>query len=202
MERKYFMFINGQQVGPIDRSQLKYHGLTPETTVWCEGMSNWAPASSVPDLADLFEETAVMGAPQGYNHGGYGQPQPGGYGQQGYNPGGYGQQQYGQPQHYGRNSFNQTNIPHYNWMTWAIVSTVVGFFCSCIGLIFGIVAIVKANNANKAYAVGDRNMGDFYNSSAKTWTIVALIVAGLGLVANVIYIATVGSLASSYYDLL
>lgn len=200
MEAKYYMIINGQQVGPFDRSQLKFHGLTPDTHVWREGMADWVQASSLPELADLFSAHGSYGQNGGYQQP-YGQH---GYGQQSYGQqGGYNQQPYGQPHGqqqihihntYGQNSYNQTNLPHYNWMTWAIISTVLGFFCSCIGMIFGIVAIVKANNANKYYTVGDKNMGDYYNSSAKTWTIVALVVAGLGILINICYFIFVGAM--------
>lgn len=192
MEAKYFMIINGQQIGPLDRSQLKFHGLTPDTHVWREGMADWVPASSLPELADLFATS-----------GGYGQQpygQQGGYQQQPYgHQGGYQQQPYGhqggyQQQPYGHNSYNRANIPHTNWMTWAIISTILGFFCSCIGMIFGIIAIVKANNANKYYQMGDKNMGDYYNSSAKTWTIVALAVAVLGILVNIFYFIFMGAM--------
>ena len=84
-------------------------------------------------------------------------------------------------------------------MTWAIISTVIGFFCSCIGMIFGIIAIVKANNANKFYQMGDKNLGDYYNSSARTWTIVAFIVTGIALVLSIIYLSLFGSLANLNY---
>lgn len=106
----------------------------------------------------------------------------------------YQQPQYQQPQQPyqqqyvpGMNPY-QSNIPHQNWMTWAIVATVIGFLFSCIGMIFGIIGIVKANNANKAYAIGDKNMGDMYNSGAKTWTIVAFVVSALGFLVSIFWL--------------
>lgn len=78
-------------------------------------------------------------------------------------------------------------IPHTNWLPWAIVGTVLGCLCSCIGLIFGIIAIVKANNANNAYAIGDGITGDRENSSAKTMTIISLVIAGVGLIISVLW---------------
>ena len=181
METKYFMIINGQQVGPLDRHQLLANGLTPATHVWREGLPDWVLASTLPELADLL-------APEEPRRGDYRQPP-------------YGQQPYGQqpPYGYGRqpyNPYDRTNVPHTNWLTWAIIATILGFFCSCIGLVFGIIAIVKANNANKFYAMGDATMGDYYNSGARTWTIVAFVMAGLGLIGSFFYLAFLGSYAN------
>ncbi len=50
----YFIIINGQPAGPYDLNALVAQGLTPASTVWCEGMSDWAPASTVPELAEYF----------------------------------------------------------------------------------------------------------------------------------------------------
>lgn len=202
MSSKYYMIVGGEQTGPYSLEDLKYAGLKPDSHVWREGLDNWVVASSLPELAHLFNppsqdayhEQPQYGpqhhGPQGYGpQGGYGARRgpydnPQGYGQQ---PS-YGNQAYGQPQFGPGYNPNMTNLPHQNWMTWAIVATVLGFLCSCIGMIFGIVAIVKANNANKYYAMGDRNMGDYCNSGARTWTIVAFVVAGIGLLFNIFYL--------------
>jgi uncharacterized membrane protein len=54
---------NGQQCGPVDTDALlallKNGTLTPETTVWKEGMANWVPIRSVPELS----ASAPPGAP-------------------------------------------------------------------------------------------------------------------------------------------
>lgn len=46
---------NGQQCGPVDTAALlallKNGTLTPETTVWKEGMANWVPMRTVPEFA-------------------------------------------------------------------------------------------------------------------------------------------------------
>jgi uncharacterized membrane protein len=45
---------NGQQCGPVDTAALqalvKNGTLTPDTTVWKEGMANWAPIRTIPEL--------------------------------------------------------------------------------------------------------------------------------------------------------
>ena len=81
-----------------------------------------------------------------------------------------------------------------NWLPWAIVATVVGFFTSCIGAIFGIIGIVQANKANNLYAQGFDQEADTANSNAKVMTIIGLAFAALGLL--VVFWA--GSLFSAF----
>lgn len=50
----YYAIINGQQVGPVDESQLLSIGVTPGTMVWRNGMAQWQTAGSLPELAHLF----------------------------------------------------------------------------------------------------------------------------------------------------
>lgn len=50
----YYIIINDQQQGPFAKEELLSRGLTPQTMVWCQGMPDWMPASSVHDLNDLF----------------------------------------------------------------------------------------------------------------------------------------------------
>lgn len=95
------------------------------------------------------------------------------------------QNQYGYD--YSRNNYNQYDNryrPSFrtNWLPWAIVATVVGFFTSCIGAIFGIIGIVQANKANTLYSRGMDAEGDAANSNAKTMTIIGLIFAGIGII--------------------
>lgn len=54
----YHVTVNGQSTGPFDESAISKmiaSGLfTKESLVWKTGMSQWVPASSVPDLVKLF----------------------------------------------------------------------------------------------------------------------------------------------------
>ena len=50
----YYIIINDQQQGPFAKEELLSRGLTPQTMVWCQGMPDWMPASSVHDINDLF----------------------------------------------------------------------------------------------------------------------------------------------------
>ena len=210
MATMYFIISEGQQAGPFPKEHLKARGVEKDTYVWREGLEGWVPASELPELQDIFEETIIQAVPQqpyGQPQQPYGQPQqpyrqpqqPYGQPQQPYGqpqqPYGQPQQPYGQPQQpygqpqppYGQPQPYGNPVPHTNWMPWAIVGTIVGALFSCIGMIFGIIGIVKANNANKAYAVGDETGGDMNNSSAKTMTIIALVLAGIGLIVNLVW---------------
>lgn len=195
METLYFMMVNGEQKGPLTKGALSMHGLTRDTYVWRDGLKDWVMASQLPELADLFDESAFGAYAQPeepvrnqyppYGQQPYGQ-QPYGqqpYGQQPYGQQPYGQNPYGQPQYpYGENQYYGEPIPHTNWLPWAIVGTVIGAMFSCIGLIFGIIGITRANAANKFYGGGNKQLGDQANSSARTMTILALVLGVLGLV--------------------
>lgn len=54
----FYIFLNGQQVGPIQQQQLSQYvqsgQLTPDTLVWKNGMAQWQAAKTVPELQNLF----------------------------------------------------------------------------------------------------------------------------------------------------
>ena len=186
-ETLYYIHVNGRQKGPLPINLLIAEGLTPETMVWRPGLPTWVIASSIPELAVLFENRFnQQSAP-------YGQQDPRYFGQQnnpygggaGYNP-------------YQNNSYNGQFPPGWtNWLGWAITGTVLGFLTCCIGLIFGIIAIVKANQANTLARSGEHQQAKLVNDSAKTWTIVSLVLGILGLISTVVIF-----LSGLYTDLL
>ena len=53
---------NGQQCGPVETAALlallNNGTLTPETTVWKEGMANWVPIRTVPELSGTASASA------------------------------------------------------------------------------------------------------------------------------------------------
>lgn len=57
----YYIYANNTQLGPFDMATLQTlvasGMLTPQTLVWKQGMSAWAPASGQPDLVSLFGTT-------------------------------------------------------------------------------------------------------------------------------------------------
>lgn len=56
MDKYYYLGPEGRQMGPYSFSELRSR-ITPETIVWREGMDDWAPASTVPELAELFHSS-------------------------------------------------------------------------------------------------------------------------------------------------
>lgn len=77
---------------------------------------------------------------------------------------------------------------HVNWMAWAIVATVIGTMtCWLVNLVLGILAIIQANNANNAYAMGQTERGDAANKNAKTLTIISLVLSGLIIIGLIAY---------------
>lgn len=197
MNTQYFIVIDGQQKGPYPREVLLMQGMKPDTYVWREGMEGWAPANTLPELSSLFAEQNSQANPGQPSEQpvqpvmpqqNYGQQQ---YGQQYYGQQQYSQQQYGQYQpNNGYNNAYNNNVVHTNWLPWAIVATVLGFMCSCIGVVFGIIGIVKANKANSLYAMGDVQEADMNNSSAKTMTIISFCLAAVGFFLSIILFTT------------
>jgi len=55
---QFFAVVNGQQAGPYNTSQLSQlvaaGTISPQTHVWKKGMAAWVVASTVPELAALF----------------------------------------------------------------------------------------------------------------------------------------------------
>ena len=87
--------------------------------------------------------------------------------------------------------------PPKNYMTEAIIVTVVSFLCcsSLISLILGIIAIVKANNVNTEFAKGNFTEANRNAVAAKKLTIWAAVVAVLFVILIVILIFTVIGIA-------
>lgn len=51
---QYYLVKDGQRVGPLAIDQLTQYGLTPETLVWTDGMTDWVQASQIPEVAALL----------------------------------------------------------------------------------------------------------------------------------------------------
>ncbi|MBI5218814.1 MAG: SPFH domain-containing protein [Bacteroidia bacterium] len=65
---KFFLAVNGQQMGPYDMNTLKgmitQNQLARETLIWCEGMAAWTQAGQVPEVAALFSAVPPPLPPQ------------------------------------------------------------------------------------------------------------------------------------------
>lgn len=60
---QWYIMYNNQQVGPMDISQLRAYGLQPGTQVWTEGMPQWAPAYTIPELMVAINSWSQQSAP-------------------------------------------------------------------------------------------------------------------------------------------
>jgi hypothetical protein len=74
-----------------------------------------------------------------------------------------------------------------NWLTEAILVTVVPFCCLCSFLsLLGIVAIVYANKVDKLYFAGQYAEAEQAAKDAKLWVMVGLGIAALSFIASTI----------------
>lgn len=82
-----------------------------------------------------------------------------------------------------------------NHLAWAIIATVLATCLCCPLGLLGIVAIVQSNKVNALLNQGDLAGARRASDSAKTWCIVASVLAGIGLLINVGWFA-MGGMAS------
>ncbi|QBQ42642.1 CD225/dispanin family protein [Sphingobacterium psychroaquaticum] len=86
--RKYYYTDGQNSLGPFTLDELKFKGITGETYIWTEGLTNWIQAKNIEELIPLFTgenqpyygspyqaPTTFPQVPQGY----YGTPTPTGY---------------------------------------------------------------------------------------------------------------------------
>lgn len=60
---------NGQQAGPFSFDQLVQKGISPETLVWKQGMTDWTPAWKVEDLKAVLEAIRAKQQQEAYQQG-------------------------------------------------------------------------------------------------------------------------------------
>ena len=54
---EYYYFLNGTQYGPVPVEEMVSR-IDRSTLVWRQGMENWLPAGSLPELAPFFTQKA------------------------------------------------------------------------------------------------------------------------------------------------
>lgn len=182
---EYYVIINESQQGPFSKEQLASFNINPDTLVWRVGLSDWTPASELPELNDIirppfrqysFADNPLYGESRRPDYNSSAQRPP-------YN-------QYNNPQNRGYDPYRQDYGPaepnslRTNWLPWAIVAAILGAFFSCIGAIFGIIGIVNANKANHYYNFHQYQLGDQANSTARIMTIIGFIIAGIGMLTT------------------
>ena len=191
---QYYFIQNGQQMGPFTIEQLRAYNITPETDMWCEGMTNWAKAKTIPSLAPLFAGMGMGQTPPGYQgNTSYGQQQSyGPQGYQAYQQPGYQQPGYQQP--YQQQPSNGGFPPK----TWMVESILVLIFCC---LPFGIVGVVYASKVDGLYHSGRYAEAEEASRNAGKWTKLGFFI-GLAVIALYIILIAAGVLTTaSFYGL-
>jgi hypothetical protein len=61
---EFHLIKNGKQAGPFTIEELSQQGLTPESEVWAEGMTDWMQAGDVPELTAVLQRAEFEAAQQ------------------------------------------------------------------------------------------------------------------------------------------
>lgn len=51
---KWYLLYEGQRVGPMTKENLLAYKPTKDTQVWCEGMEQWQPIYTIPELMEMI----------------------------------------------------------------------------------------------------------------------------------------------------
>ena len=177
----YFIVENNKQSGPYSIDQLSSMGITSDTMVWTDGMTNWRTAGEVPELQSVLNQQDYQ---EDYN--------------QGYDYG------------YGYQS-NYVPMPdsHKSKAVWSLVLTCISMFCcgNCFGiisLVFSILGLVAASRVSSDYMAG--NYQGALNSSVEAnkwsnWSITLLIIGALLCVIGWVlyyFLVLAATMAGSY----
>lgn len=68
----WYIIFNGEKVGPMSKENILAYHPSPDTMVWTEGMTDWQPLYTVPELMELLngpqQPPMGQGASSGYNN--------------------------------------------------------------------------------------------------------------------------------------
>lgn len=168
---EYYYNQGGQPVGPVDLDALRSVGLTPNTLVWHEGMTDWLQACELPELADLFPQAPVNPIQSNFP------PTP---------------QQPPMPQAQMTPS-NEPMPPTY--LVWAILTTILCFWP------LGIAAIINASGVSSAFSRGDIETAKRRSKNAKLFSIwTAVIGFVLAVVLLIVWSTVIVKLGGNNID--
>ena len=54
---KWYILYNNQQIGPMTRENLMAYNPSPSSMIWCEGMPQWQPLYTIPELMEMLNGT-------------------------------------------------------------------------------------------------------------------------------------------------
>ena len=158
--KQYYIICNDKQAGPYTLEELARLSLTPETIVWTEGMTDWAPAREVSELQGLIAPNTPT--PPSYNATTYGAPQ------------------YSSAPQYS-NPSERPPVPP-NYLVWAILVTL---FCCNIG---GIIAIIHSSRVSSRYIAGDYEGAAYASRQARNWIIASACVGFVLMIAYIVWL--------------
>lgn len=176
-----YFYISGasnSQEGPVSADELVKR-INPATMIWRPGMPEWAPASTVPEIAQMLmppPEAPAPGMGSGFVAEGNGyasQPVPG------YPPqnGGYQQPMQGYPQQYGPVDDSDFSP---NYKEWSIALLVFSVFSMLIHLLNVIPVVLSIISLVKGGSIDRYNMmGDKINAKYASQTVQKLLTTGL-----------------------
>ena len=183
---QFFYVENGKQVGPVTMEELAGK-ITPDTDVWCDGMSDWTKAGTVPELAAVLNGSAqttmsdaAFAAQYGSANDYIGNSQNYGNSQQQPN---FGNVQ--QTNNYSNRKNTPTGEKPNNYLVWAIVVTVFGI-CMCLPLVPGIISIVFATKVDQEWSSGNVEAAKQASEKAKLFVIITAALIGVIFVFNLI----------------
>ncbi len=166
----YWILIDNNRIGPLEAQQVAQHpGVGMNTLVWAEGMPDWVPLHSVPELVSILAPAPAQpygAAPVPPHRGMY------------------------QPEYPAPNPYAPQGMPPCppTRLVWGILTTL---FCC---LPFGIVSIVYASGVNSAYAMGNYAEARRKSKAAGTWALVSAITAAVVFIVYlVVFVLILGA---------
>lgn len=145
---KYYIAVNNQPQGPFEISELSQKCITPDTLLWCEGMSNWLPAKNIAEVNSALFNSTVPPV---------------------YNAQKFNNQQQEPPIPPIAQAIPQVMPKPKTWLVESILCTV--FCCQ----VFGIVAIIMSALAESAWSRKDYEETQAKAKQARTWVLVSFI---------------------------
>lgn len=157
---KYFIMVNGQQMGPFTMQEIKERGFSTESYVYSKSLGDWKKLSEVPSFHRVEIEQPPIYSPE---------PKA---------------EQYSVPQsNQGPGQSNYVN-PGRPPKTWLVESILVTLFCC---LPFGIAGIVNAAKVESRFAIGDSAGAIRASEEAAKWTRISfwigIVIGGLYFLA-------------------
>ncbi|MDE6080961.1 MAG: CD225/dispanin family protein [Muribaculaceae bacterium] len=147
--KKYYLYINGETIGPLFLSDITEYGATEQTYIWYPGLDKWTRISDLPDIAEFLQRQQ--------------EPQP-----PIFNPSTFGSLKERSCCDYpstppANNLFPRPN----NYLAESIMALL---FCFPLA----IVAIIKATKVNRYYDEGDVNKSYIASTEARNWFIASV----------------------------